>query len=49
MFQDRLFSCSFNKIHVWKASESFALLHQTETQYGAIYSLAISKNYIITG
>ena len=47
--QVRLYSGSYNKIHVWKASDNFALVHEFETQYGAIYSLAVSKKYIITG
>lgn len=47
--QVRLYSGSYNKIHVWKACDDFALVHELETQYGAIYSMAVSKKYIITG
>ena len=47
--QDMLYSSSSNKIHVWKCSEDFPLVNEFESQYGALYSLATTRKYIITG
>lgn len=47
--KDRLYSCSFNKIHIWKGHEDFSLIQEKETNFGAIYSLATTKKYLITG
>lgn len=44
-----LYSGSHNKIHVWKMGGDFPLVNQTSTSYGAIYSLAVTKKYIIVG
>ena len=49
IMQDRLYSCSFNKIHIWKGHEDFKLIQEKETSFGAIYSLALTKKYLITG
>ena len=49
MSQDLLYSCSSNRIHIWKGYEDFSLVNEIETQYGALYSIATSKRFILTG
>lgn len=47
--QDCLYSATNNRILLWKGSDDFSLQNELDTQYGAIYSLAVTKKYIITG
>ena len=47
--QDYLYSTTNNRIHIWRASDNFGLVTQVETQYGAIYSLAVTKRFLVTG
>ena len=49
MHKDQLYSCSFNKIHIWKGHDDFKLIQEKETSFGAIYSMATTKKYLITG
>lgn len=36
-------------MQVWKGSDNFILISQAETHYGAIYSLAVSRRFLVTG
>lgn len=47
--KDHLYSCSFNKIHIWRGHDDFGLEEEMETDFGALYSLAVTKKHIITG
>lgn len=47
--QGYLYSTTNNRLQVWKASDNFALLNELETRYGAIYSLAVSRRFLVTG
>lgn len=47
--KDLLFSCSSNKIHIWKAYDDFCLVNEIETLFGSLYSLATTRKYLITG
>lgn len=49
MLQDRLFSGSHNTIHVWETSGDFAQQDKIEHSFGSVYSLAITKQFIIAG
>ena len=47
--QDYLYSTTNNRLQVWKGSDNFVLISQAETHYGAIYSLAVSRRFLVTG
>ena len=49
LLQDLLYSCSSNRIHVWKGCEDFSMVNELDTHYGSLYSLTTTKKYIITG
>lgn len=44
-----MYSGSHNKVHAWKATEDFGLVSEIQTQYGTIYSMAVTKLYLIVG
>ena len=44
-----MYSGSHNKVHAWKAMEDFGLVSEIQTQYGTIYSMAVTKLYLIVG
>ena len=47
--QDYIYSTTNNRLQIWKASDNFGLVNEVETQYGAIYSLAVSRRFVVTG
>ena len=48
-FQEKVYSGSHNAIHVWDATESFKLAAEIPHNYGSVYSLAVTKKYVIVG
>lgn len=47
--REKLFSGSHNTIHVWDTSGDFAQQDKIEHSFGSVYSLAISKQFIVAG
>ncbi|RUS74673.1 hypothetical protein EGW08_017579 [Elysia chlorotica] len=47
--KDKLYTGSHNAIHVWEAKEDFEKLNTIQHECGSVYSLAVSKTYIIAG
>ncbi|XP_013083890.1 E3 ubiquitin-protein ligase TRAF7-like isoform X1 [Biomphalaria glabrata] len=47
--KDKLYSGSHNAINVWETSENFQQLATIEREFGSVYSLVVSKDYIIAG
>jgi E3 ubiquitin-protein ligase TRAF7 len=47
--KEKVYSGSHNTIHVWKTSEKFSLCGKLDTSYGSVYSLAVTKQYLIVG
>lgn len=47
--KDRLYSGSNNAINVWDTKDSFEKLATIHHECGSVYSLAVSKTYIIAG
>ncbi|XP_003383841.1 PREDICTED: E3 ubiquitin-protein ligase TRAF7-like [Amphimedon queenslandica] len=47
--KDFLYTGSHNKLHVWKVGGNFSLVNEMGLNYGAIYSLAVTKKYLIVG
>jgi E3 ubiquitin-protein ligase TRAF7 len=47
--RDLLYTGSHNKLHVWRVGGNFDLINEMGMGYGAIYSLAVTKNHLIVG
>ncbi|KAK3803306.1 hypothetical protein RRG08_021504 [Elysia crispata] len=47
--KDRLYTGSHNAINVWETKENFEKLGTIQHECGSVYSLAVSKTYIIAG
>jgi hypothetical protein len=48
-FQERLYSGSHNAIDVWESTGSFQSLGKIDHECGSVYSLAVTKMFIIAG
>jgi E3 ubiquitin-protein ligase TRAF7 len=46
---DYLYSTTNNRLQTWRGSETFSLVREVETHYGAIYSLAVNRKFLVTG
>lgn len=47
--QEKVYSGSHNAIHVWDATGKFGLEAEIPHNYGSVYSLAVTKKYVIVG
>ena len=47
--QEKLFSGSHNVVHIWDATGSFGLRGTIDHSLGSVYSLAVTKHFIIVG
>ena len=47
--QYKLYSGSHNTIDIWDVNDPFSLKGKVDHQYGSVYSLAITAEYIIAG
>ncbi|CAB3981639.1 E3 ubiquitin- ligase TRAF7-like [Paramuricea clavata] len=47
--KEKVYSGSHNAIHVWDATGSFQLDAEIAHAYGSVYSLAVTKKYVIVG
>jgi WD40 repeat protein len=44
-----LYSTTNNRLHVWRAGDDFGLVKEVETRFGAIYSLGVTRKFLVTG
>ncbi len=47
--QENLYSGSHNIVYIWDATGQFTLKRKLEHEYGSVYSIAITSQYIILG
>lgn len=47
--KEKVYSGSHNAIHVWDATGKFQLEAEIAHNYGSVYSLAVTKKYVIVG
>lgn len=47
--QEKVYSGSHNAIHVWNATGTFKLEAEIPHGYGSVYSLAVTKKYLVVG
>ena len=48
-FQEKLYSGSHNVVHIWDATGSFDLRGTIDHSLGSVYSLAVTKHFILVG
>ena len=48
-WQEKLFSGSHNVVHIWDATGSFGLRGTIDHSLGSVYSLAVTRQFIIVG